>query len=158
MSNDKKELKLTIELVPETSWCNNIRNTVSKSVWDHIRKKAYSEYHNKCGICGVSGQLSCHEIWDYDDTTHVQSLKGFIALCNPCHMIKHIGMAGILAKQGKLDLNKLMQHFIAVNNCDSKEFEKHVGMAFDAWEKRSKYQWSINFGEYDPIISKKKNR
>jgi hypothetical protein len=155
MSSTNKELKLTIELVPETSWCNNVRNTVSKSVWDNIRKKAYSEYHNKCGICSASGQMSCHEIWDYDDTTHTQRLRGFIALCNSCHMIKHFGMAGILAEEGKLDLNKLIRHFIIVNNCDSKEFEKHKNQAFDTWRKRSQYEWTINFGEYDKLISKK---
>ena len=34
-----KDLRLTIELVPKSSWCNIVRKIVSKSSWDDILKK-----------------------------------------------------------------------------------------------------------------------
>jgi len=157
MSKEQNQLKLTIELVPKTSWCNNVRKVVSKKVWDNIRRKSYSDSNNRCAICNATGKLSCHEIWDYDDISHNQSLRGFIALCTSCHMIKHIGMAGVLAREGKLDLENLIRHFILVNNCDEKTFENHMNESFEIWNKRSLQDWSINFGEYEKFISKNKS-
>ena len=154
MKNISKELKLTIELVPETSWGNNIRKCVSQSNWDKIRKAAYAKYKYKCGICEAPGRLSCHEIWDYDDELHVQNLNGFIALCTMCHNIKHIGLSGILAQEGKLDFDKLIEHFKIVNGCNLKTYEKHYDDAFKKWNERSKHEWHINLGEFKDIIKK----
>jgi predicted restriction endonuclease len=74
-------LKLTIELVPKTSWYSNLRNVIRPAKWDKLRKSVYAEYEHKCGICGATGgRLNCHEIWEYIDTNHEQKLIGFIAL------------------------------------------------------------------------------
>jgi hypothetical protein len=62
-----KKLKLKIELVPKTSWYNNLRNLLPRSVWDKIRKETFDYYNHKCGICGAEGKLNCHEIWEFDD-------------------------------------------------------------------------------------------
>src|SRR5258708_31337818 len=98
-----RDLKLTIELVPQTSWYSNLRKVLSQSEWDKIRTKAYADYGNKCGICGATGRLNCHEIWQYDGQRRAQKLIGFIALCDLCHHLKHIGLASHLLRQGKLD-------------------------------------------------------
>jgi hypothetical protein len=155
MKNDKQNLKLTIELVPETSWTNNVRKIVSTKQWDKIRKESYQKYNYKCGICNAEGRLSCHEIWNYDEETHIQKLMGFIALCTPCHNIKHIGFSQILADEGKLDLNKLIEHFCKVNNCNLDTYADHHEMAFSTWRERSKHDWKIDFGEYANIINDK---
>lgn len=122
------ELILTAELVPSTSWYNNLRNVIAREDWDWIRSQVYLQYENRCGICGAGGSLHCHEVWHYDDVAHLQALEGFIALCPWCHHIKHLGYAGILAQQGKLDYAKL------------------IG------EKRSRYKWRVELGEYTSII------
>lgn len=144
--------KLKIELVPSTSWYNNLRKYTTKDDWDKIRKKAYADYRYKCGICGASGRVNCHEIWEYDDKKQVQKLIGFIALCDMCHHVKHIGLAGILSSKGELDYEKVIEHFIKVNNCDRKTFEEHRKRAFKEWRERSQYQWHIDLGEYKIII------
>jgi len=118
MKSKSDKLKLTIELVPSTSWYDNLRKYTSKEDWDKIRKRTYAEYGNRCGICEAEGRLNCHEIWEYDDKKHIQRLVGFIALCDMCHHVKHIGLAGILASEGKLDYEKVVEHFMKVNNCD----------------------------------------
>jgi len=145
-------LKLKIELVPFTSWYNNLRKKTTKENWDKIRKKAYADNRYRCGICGGKGRLNCHEIWEYDDKTHTQKLDGFIALCNMCHHVKHIGLAGILASQGKLNYEKVIEHFMKVNKCDRRTFEVHKKKAFEKYHERSQFQWKIDLGEYRNVI------
>lgn len=145
-------LKLTIELVPRTSWYNNMRKVVSKATWDTIRKQVYADYGYRCGICRAKGRLSCHEIWHYNDQTHEQKLTGFIALCDWCHHIKHIGLAGILASRGELDYQKLIEHFCSVNQCDRPTFEGHTKQAFAQWHQRSQHQWQVSLGEYARLV------
>ena len=143
-----KPLKLTIELVPRTSWYNNMRKVVSRSTWDKIRRKAYADYGYKCGICDAKGRLSCHEIWEYHDQTHEQKLLGFIALCNWCHHVKHIGLAGILASRGELDYKKVVEHFMKVNQCDRATFDAHSEQAFRQWRERSQHNWHVSLGPW----------
>src|SRR5712691_2581439 len=96
------ELHLTIELVPQPLWGINLHK--SRAAWDKLRKQVYAQYNYRCDICQAENvTLYCHEIWQYDDTVHIQKLNGFIALCNMCHHCKHIGHAKILAADGKLD-------------------------------------------------------
>ena len=150
------ELKLTIELVPQTSWYDNMRKVIPKMQWDELRKRICAEYGHKCGICGATeGRLNCHETWEYDDTNHEQELKGFIALCNMCHFVKHIGHAGILAQEGKLDYEKVVGHFMKVNGCDRESFEQHRHKAFEQWRDRSKHSWRVDLGEYGSLVEKK---
>jgi hypothetical protein len=152
MKSKIDELKLTIELVPRTSWYKNLRKYVSKKDWDKIRNRTYAEYGYRCGICGAEGRLNCHEIWEYDDKNHIQKLKGFIALCNMCHHVKHMGLAGDLASKGKLDFEEVVKHFMKVNNCDYKIFAEHIIRAQDEWEERSQHEWRVDFGEYEDMI------
>ncbi len=152
MKSKSKELKLTIELVPATSWYDNLRKVLPKSDWDKIRKRIYVEYGHRCGICGTKGRLNCHEIWEYDDKKHIQKLMGFIALCDMCHYVKHIGLAGILSSEGKLDYEKVVKHFMKVNNCDEETFKEYKKRAFDEWRKRSQYKWRVDLGEYEDMI------
>ena len=151
-SENNQKLKLTIELVPETSWYNNMRKAMTKSNWDKLRKEIYKKYNNECGICHASGRMSCHEIWKYDDEKHTQKLEGFISLCSSCHFVKHIGLAGILSMQGKLDMNQIIEHFMKVNGCDEKAFIEHKKESFEIWRERSKHNWEVHFGEYKELI------
>jgi len=151
-----KELKLKIELVPSTSWYNNLRNKMGKRDWEQLRKKTYSSYGHQCGICDTrEGRLNCHEIWEYDDKEHIQKLIGFIALCGLCHHVKHIGLAGILAGKGQLDYEKVIEHFMKVNSCDRHTFLKHRRQAFAQWRERSQHDWQVDLGEYRDMIDRK---
>lgn len=69
-----------------------------------------------------------------------------------CHHVKHIGLAGILALEGKLDYEKVVEHFMNVNNCDRRTFEEHKKRAFEKWREQSKHEWHIDLGEYKSII------
>lgn len=148
-----KTAKLQMELVPKTSWGNNLRNRITSRKWDSIRKSCYAQYNHQCAICGFEGRLSCHEVWEYDDVNHVQRLLGFIALCDMCHHVKHIGRAMILAGQEKLDFNKLIEYYTVVNQCSRDVFKQHSEEAFAEWRERSKYEWKVDLGEYHELVN-----
>ena len=96
--------------------------------------------------------MNLHELWRYDDGKHIQKLEGFILLCKMCHHVKHIGFAGILAGQGKLDYDKVIEHFCNVNECTREEFKEHEAKAFYTWRRQSKHQWTQDFGKYEEFI------
>jgi hypothetical protein len=73
----------------------------------------------------------------------------------PCHHVKHIGLAGILANEGKIDYDKLVEHFCKVNSCSKEDFELHVKDAFRIWKKRSLYPWKQDFGKYGLYVKEK---
>ncbi|MBN1245173.1 HNH endonuclease [Candidatus Bathyarchaeota archaeon] len=148
-------MKLTAELVPSTVWFSSLYRLLPREVWNRLREDIIRENGRKCQICGeTEGTMNLHERWHYDDLTNVQKLEGFILLCRMCHNVKHIGLTGILADEGKLDYNEVIRHFCKVNNCSEKEFEEHVNNAFIVWKKRSQRQWTQDFGEYEKYLKK----
>lgn len=152
-----KKLKLDIELVPSTVWYSSLYRVLPNEVWNQIRNEIIKTRGRKCEICGeIEGAMNLHEIWKYDDSNHVQTLLGFQLLCRLCHHVKHIGLAGILASEGKLDYNEVVKHFCKVNNCDTNSFETHVDEAFKVWRERSKSQWKQDFGKYASFTRTKK--
>ena len=90
-ANPPENLRLTIELVPETCWYSNMRSALPRDEWDRLRRQVYADYGHRCGICGARGKLHCHERWHYDDAAHVQTLQGYIALCAWCHHVSPVG-------------------------------------------------------------------
>jgi hypothetical protein len=136
------DLKLTIELVPKSSWMNNVRAVLTTTQWNALRGVVCDAAYNVCEICGGVGPkhpVECHEIWHYNEKTKVRKLTGMLALCPDCHMVKHIGLAGIQGK-GELALKHLMQ----INKMKKKEAEAYITKAFETWKDRSKLEWTLD--------------
>jgi hypothetical protein len=148
-------LKLVAELVPRPCWYSNMRSLVPRPAWDKLRRQVYAQYQHRCGICGADERLHCHEIWLYDDTAHIQTLAGFIALCGWCHHVKHLGHSAGLASEGKLDYNRVIEHFMRVNNCTLEEFETHRSQVFEQWEARNQHTWQTVLGDYQRLVEKR---
>ncbi len=146
------ELKLTIELVPKPLWGRNLHNLISRSRWDILRKLVYEEYDYHCGVCGATGRLNCHEVFYYDEVNHIQYLTGLIALCDLCNSCKHMGRAGALSREGKVDIRVVVDHFCTINNLSWSEFRVVVAEAFNQWKERNKYEWTQDFGKYSVLI------
>ncbi len=152
------KLKLYVELVPETCWYENLRKVLPRNEWDIIRKDAYLRAGYKCEICGSTGKLNCHEIWNYNDIKNIQSLKGFQALCDNCHNIKHMGFVNIQISKGiwpESVFVNLTEHFMRVNNVVLEDFKRHLNEAFDIWRNRSKKEWKTDLG---PFAEKSKTK
>lgn len=137
-----KDLKLTVELVPKTSWCSNLRSELTKGQWDKVRKDSYRSSGYKCDCCGGIGPkhpVECHEIWDYNDDTKVQKLLGVTSLCPSCHEVKHIGRAIAVGKG-----DKALSHFVKVNKVSMIEANRYIEEAFNTYHERSNYDWKLD--------------
>ena len=141
-----ESLRLTIELVPKTAWYINVRSEVSKSEWDRIRKKCYRKANNKCEICGDIGKnqgvlhyVECHEIWEYNDENHKQTLMGFIALCPYCHKCKHVALATIT---GHYEI--VVEQLMKVNNMSRQQVEEYIEKSFEVWHLRNQFEWEMD--------------
>jgi 5-methylcytosine-specific restriction endonuclease McrA len=136
-------MKLSIELVPQSSWGNNLRHeaNIPKAKWDQLRRASYKKANYLCEVCGGRGPthpVECHEIWEYDDQTKTQTLKGLISLCPPCHQVKHIGFA---LSQGKLET---LEHLANINQMNPSEIEAYLIHVFNVWNERSQHQWKLD--------------
>jgi hypothetical protein len=141
----KNHYKLTIELVPSSAWNQNLRSVLPDSAWGKIRKEIIEKSGNICAICGSKGKLNCHEVWEYNDKKHIQKLAGFLALCNLCHAVKHLGFAGLAASKNQgPSFDKLANHFMKINNCSRQDFIKHQKQAYKIWEERSHFEWNFD--------------
>lgn len=135
-------LKLTIELVPQSSWMNNVRAVLTAKQWDALRRVVADRAWNVCEICGDVGPkhpVECHEIWAYNEKTGIQKLEGMIALCPNCHSVKHFGFARISGKE-----ERALKHFMKINGLKKKEAEKAITSAFELWAKRSTLEWKLD--------------
>lgn len=135
-------VRLTIELVPQTSWFNNVRAVVSKKQWDTIKSQVAAKAYDLCEICGGVGPkhpVECHEIWHYDETKLVRKLEGMIALCPSCHMVKHFGFAEVQGKRARA-----LAHLMKVNKMTIDKAEDYVLKAFQLWVNRSQKQWTLD--------------
>lgn len=134
--------RLTIELVPSSCWYSNVRSNVPRSHWDIIRKKVYALADYMCEVCGGVGKrhpVECHEVWQYDDTNRMQTLKRMIALCPGCHEVKHIGRASRIGR-----LANAIDHIMHVNSWDVEAAERYIAYQFDIWKKRSQHEWKLD--------------
>ena len=76
------KMKLAMQLVPETSWRENLRNKMGRTRWDKLRKQILVEQGSVCRICGSTNKLQCHEVWEFDDAIgepmYPSATKGFV--------------------------------------------------------------------------------
>jgi hypothetical protein len=135
------KLKLSIEMIPSSSWQYNLRGLLKPKMWDEIRKKVYLKNSNKCVICGSGGKLNAHEVWEYDDELHIQKLKDIIPLCFLCHGVKHIGFSSI---NGRENLEKFVKHFMKVNKVERSIYQAHMSEETEKFNERSRYEWQLD--------------
>jgi len=145
-------MKLTAELVPESCFYSNLRTAVSRENWDAIRRRAYADAKMQCSVCGRATKLNCHEMWDYDDELLTQTLRGFTALCDMCHHVKHLGFAQVLSAKGQLNYVDMVAHFCRVNKCALSDFRKHEASVFRQWRERSAKRWTTDLGQWKYLV------
>ena len=135
-------VRLTVELVPKTSWYHNVRALVDEMTWDRIRHQVWRQAEYRCEICGGRGPehpVECHEVWRYDDQTRTQTLVGMIALCPACHQVKHLGLANVRGKGAEA-----RAHLLRVNGWTPEQADAHIEQAFQVWERRSQGPWTLD--------------
>lgn len=142
--------KLTVELVPRTCWYANVRTNVSKADWELCKRYVRDRSGDRCEICGGRGRkwpVECHEVWEYNDATHVQRLADLIALCPACHEVKHFGRAEAIGR-----LVAARMHLMDVNGWTERETLAYLRTAFDQWAARSMHDWTLDVSILTDII------
>lgn len=140
---------LTVELVPASSWGNNLRSRLTRKDWDILRKRQYRKAGYLCEVCGAKGRLECHEVWEYDDERHVQKLVRLVALCMACHQVKHIGR--ISAVEGVVGVTRCLRHLMQVNGWDEKDTQIYIVSTFKRHAQRSKVPWTLDLSWLESV-------
>ena len=142
----KSKPKLTIELVPSTCHFSNVRTTIKPKEWDKVRFISYEAAGHVCEICGDTGKnqgynhnVECHEIWHYDDKTHVQKLVGLVSLCPICHQVKHIGRSIAIGKE-----RQCHRQLRKVNKWSQAQVDAHIKQSFEVYAERSQHEWELD--------------
>lgn len=146
---------LTIELIPNTAWGQNLRAVLSQRDWDTIRKWSYRAASYHCEICGESGKdqgyahaVECHEKWEWfvNNLTGqaMQVLVGVITLCPECHKVKHFGRTVAVSPDPEQTTNALLARIQRINNWTMSQVFDHKAAAFDEWEQRNNYTWELD--------------
>jgi hypothetical protein len=143
-------MKLSVELVPQSSWGNNLRSeaNIPRSEWDILRKKCYKDAGYVCEICSGKGNrhpVECHEKWEYNDQTKTQKLVGLIALCPTCHKAKHLGRT-LSVERGK---DRVLMHMMKVNDMSVDDLESYIVEVFEVWQERSGHAWKLDLSWLD---------
>ena len=134
--------RLTAELVPSTCWWSNLRSNMPASEWSKCKAFVRRRSGDRCELCGGRGPLwpvECHEVWVYDDTRHVQTLGGLIALCPACHEVKHIGRAEAV---GNLDRAKA--RLMVANGWTADDVAAYLEVVWEVWSARSAHEWTLD--------------
>ena len=122
---EKTNLKLDFELVPDGCWYSNLRSILKPAQWDIVRKEAYARAGGKCMICGKkTDRLEAHEKWSYNEKTQTQKLEDIVAVCSDCHSVIHIGRTQLKGNEERAE-----EHYMKVNNCSYAEYRKNLGKA-----------------------------
>ena len=110
---------------------------------------------NTCQICGESRDkgMICHEVWHYDDVSHIATLTGFQLVCPPCNVVLHISGAGARKTSGfpgdslKLDPTAIsLDRLIEVNQMSFDEAGALLNHANKLLHMHSKEQWQVEIG------------
>ncbi len=57
------------------------------------------------------------------------------------------------AVEGKLDYERVVEHFMQVNGCDREAFEEHREEAMEVYHRRSAEEWQVDLGEWERLVS-----
>jgi hypothetical protein len=115
-----------------------------------LRKWCYERANHRCEICGASGKdqnrkhhVEAHEVWEYDDVTHTQTLVDLQALCPRGHMVKHYGRS---LKVGAG--NVVREHLAEVNGWDAVTVAVYESHIFEVHRLRSRFRWTVDVMDY----------
>ena len=134
-----QEPQLKPEMLPGSTWEDNLRTALTTQAWDVLRKHCYAAAGHRCEICGEAGRMECHERWSFDDVWTVQKLEGLISLCSRCHKAHHLGIARRLGL-----LEDVLAKMCEVNGWTRPQLEAAIEEARTLADERSRYHWHVD--------------
>lgn len=147
----KSNPPLTIEFIPKICQGRSLFHNWPQKWWDKLRKMVYSRADRKCEICSAGGQVSCHEVWEFDIVTRTQKLKYLMCICSDCHRAKHYGHA-YLSGHGK----EAILHLMKINNWELEETLDYIERCYVKHSKFKgiKFKKKLNVNILSDFIAK----
>jgi hypothetical protein len=150
-----ERLKLKPAFVPVPLWKRSVCNVlgVKRKPWRTLRQEVIDAAASMCEYCGESYEkgMICHEVWEYDDQSHIATLNAFVLACRDCNFVLHAGLAlevgfrqeatgkGSTAERG----NQAVSHLSKVNSISESEAQRILTLAFRQHSERSRHRWEI---------------
>lgn len=136
------EIKLKIEMIPQSTWGINCRSLLSFEQWSFIRARIIKDSNKHCGICNIETiYLECHEVWKYSIRKRQQILIDLIAICKMCHLSKHIGRT----KKVEPELyDNVIEHIKRVNKFNNIQWETYFNDIVNEHENICRKTFSVN--------------
>ncbi len=128
-----------LEMVPEPTKSWSLKSELGAKQWTLLNQVVCQRASNRCEECLCSSQIECLEQWEYNDTTHTQTLVGFKALCPACREVRDLGRA---CSRG--DGKRVASHLQALNRWSPEELDAQIEKAFDVWMERSAHDWTLD--------------
>lgn len=107
-------------------------------------------------------RLECHEVWEYDEENSIQRLSKLLALCTPCHRVKHWEWAATklrppseLRKEGKTkeamqETRRLFEERMLDGDMQKAKQYLKKGGSLSAW--RDKKRFLAGHGVWPPNL------
>ena len=129
------------DMLPSTSWENNLRTQLKEAEWDRLRKFCYQAAGNTCIACGSRGEphVEAHESWSFIESTGVQKLTNLVCLCPVCHKAKHLGFA---QRMGVLP--QVYARLMWLNDWDQSRLNAELLKAQERQAAYSARQWTLD--------------
>lgn len=144
-------MKLTIELIPKSTWKMNCRSLLSSAQWNFLKKQIVSHADNVCQICGDEDtNLDCHEVWGYRYNSRVQYLKDLIAICKLCHLTKHYGRTQ--AVESKEVFALMTKHILRVNKITMDQFQSYLKDVEEEQNIRTLVNWKVKIDKVNDYL------
>jgi hypothetical protein len=153
--NPPERPPLSIEMVPAPLWGRNLRDRLTRTEWNRLRRWALDRAGNSCQVCGlhVDGgrNLVCHEQWRYepDGEGWTQRLMDVAIHCRQCDGPTHIGR---LHQFGMIAVAPALRHLAAVNGWTHAKTMTHYLEAKRRWQQLSAIpaeRWNQDLTWYD---------
>lgn len=145
-------LRLTIDLVPLPIAYMSLSEAAKPAEWRRIRQETIEAARGRCGVCGASARLHCHETWQYLDDIGVARLKGFESLCSLCHAVRHLAPERLGHEGEPIDIVPALEHFCRVNGCSPAFCDRYVTKAWWLWGCRNQRRWRVDLGCWARLV------
>lgn len=138
---------LTVDLIPVSAWGQSVRSILSKYHWQRLSRGVRKRADRRCEACGVPSQdekfadLSCHECWEWIESSGLQRLAWLMSLCRDCDAMTHIGY--YRTHHGGED-SVPIAHLASIRGWSIPMARAHVVEAENLWTNRSERDWSMN--------------
>jgi len=146
-------LRLSVELIPQTTWGDNLRSLLTHEQWNVLRRAVYARADYICEICSSKSiQVHCHEVWSYDDNTHTQRLIGLRCLCWECHAATH------MHSETGGSFYEDLEHYARINGVTVQDARNTVLEAYKQFRERSNHEWTLDTNWLNDYLQREKER